>query len=344
MWARRIAADQRVEAQRAASTQRSITSQIRSIQPGGATKIASVGRLQGAGVVTAILPNGRRSRMRIIPTMAPISEVNRLRSVITVNDRRQAIATGKNSRAISALVATQTGAVKKLTAEQVKSDRDLRKRIVEGDNRLDKRITKELSGGTGSLDKHGKRVMRLLRRNRQRSIMNSVTLATAAPFFSAYGDRARPFSKNNLILTGSLLAWLLSDEIVDQFAGSKPGALKGGANLWSYLAPVGNGATAFFLLNKKQHERFVSGVSAIPAAPPFTLDLTATRIAKNSIADFQKSQHTVVATVVAGPVGTRVAASVNNGMLSLAAVDGAAAAPLPVAATVAWIVDTQPAV
>jgi hypothetical protein len=65
-WARRIAADQRREAQRAAATVQSISRQIRSIQPGGRPRLYSVGPLQGAGVVTAILPNGRRSRMRII--------------------------------------------------------------------------------------------------------------------------------------------------------------------------------------------------------------------------------------------------------------------------------------
>jgi hypothetical protein len=145
-WARRIAADQRREAQRAATILQSIARQIRSIQTGGRTSLHSVGSLQGAGVVTAILPNGRRSRMRIIPTVAPISEVNRLRSVVTINERRQAIAIGKNLRAIAALAAAQAAAVKKLLDEQVKSDKDLRKRLVEADDRLDRRITKELSG------------------------------------------------------------------------------------------------------------------------------------------------------------------------------------------------------
>jgi hypothetical protein len=100
-WARRIAADQRREARRAATTLQSITRQIRSIQTGGRTRLDSVGPLQGAGVVTAILPNGRRSRMRIIPTMALIREVNRLRSAMSVNDRRQAIAIRKKSRALA---------------------------------------------------------------------------------------------------------------------------------------------------------------------------------------------------------------------------------------------------
>jgi hypothetical protein len=135
-WARRIAADQRLEARRAAATLQTITRQIRSIQTGGGTRLSSVGPLQGAGVVTAILPNGRRSRMRIIPAMALIREVNRLRSA-------QAVAIEKNSRAIAALAVVQAAAVKKLSAEQVKSDKDLRKRLVEADDRLNRRITKE---------------------------------------------------------------------------------------------------------------------------------------------------------------------------------------------------------
>jgi hypothetical protein len=167
-WARRIAADQRLEAQRAATTLQSIARQIRSIQTGGRTRLYTVGPLQGAGVVTAILPNGRRSRMRIVPTMALILEVNRLRSVMRVNDRRQAIAIGKNSRAIAVLAAAQAAAVKKLSAQQVESDKALRKRLVEADNRLNRRITKELSGGSVVFDRYGKRLIRTLRRQRQR--------------------------------------------------------------------------------------------------------------------------------------------------------------------------------
>ena len=144
-WARRIAADQRLAAQRAATTLQIITRQIRSIQRGGRTRLYSVGSLQGAGVVTAILPNGRRSRMRIIPTVAPISEVNRLRSVVIVNDRRQASAITQNARAIASLAAAMTAAVKRLMAEQVRSDKDLRKRLVEADDRLNRRITKKVS-------------------------------------------------------------------------------------------------------------------------------------------------------------------------------------------------------
>jgi hypothetical protein len=330
-FARQVAADQRLEARRAASTQKSITTQIRSIQPGGPAKVYSVGNLQGAGVVTAILPNGRRSRMRIVPTVAPISEVNRLRSVVLVNEKRQAVATAKNSRAIARLATAQAAAVKRLTAQQVKSDKEISKRIIDGHNRLDKRIAKELTGN-GTLDRHGKRIMRALKQQRQRSIWNGVLLATSAPFFAAYGDRAKPFSKNNLILTGSLLGWMLGDELIDQFTG-KGGALKGGANYWSYLAPIGNGATAYFLLDDKQHERFISGVTTLTAASTPTVDLTKL-VAPDAVDDFKKSDHVVMATLAdsaAAPAG--LSAEITDGILTFTGTAGD---------EVMWIVDTYP--
>ena len=140
-WARRIAADQRLEARRAAAILESITRQIRSIPSPGRVKLAPVASLQGTGVVTAILPNGRRIRMRIIPAMALIREVNRLRSA-------QAVALSKSSRAIASLAEAQATAFERLAAEQVKRDEDLRKRLVEADDRLNRRITKELKRGT----------------------------------------------------------------------------------------------------------------------------------------------------------------------------------------------------
>ena len=335
-FARQVASDQRVEARRAASTQKSITSQIKSIQPGAPAKVYSVGNLQGAGVVTAILPNGRRSRMRIVPTVAPITEVNRLRSVLLVNEKRQAVATAKNSRAIARLAGAQAAAVKRLTEQQVKSDKEISKRLIDGHNRLDKRLAKAVGGGSGVLDKHGKRIMRAIKQQRQRSIWNGVLLATSAPFFAAYGDRARPFSKNNLILTGSLLGWMVGDELIDQFSG-KSGALKSGAGVWSYLAPIGNGATAYFLLDGKQHERFITGTNDVPAAGTVTVDLTK-RVGSDSVDAFKKGTHVAVASLTtSGGVANEVAAKVdNNGVLTITIFPAAAG-------TVAWVVDTSDA-
>jgi hypothetical protein len=344
MWARRVAQDQRAETQRATSAQRSITKQIQSIQPGGQARVYSVGPLQGAGVVTAVLPNGRRSRMRIIPTMAPISEVNRMRAVIAINDRRQARATSNNSRAIAKLAATQTSAVRKLTAEQIKSDKDLRKRLVEGDNRLDKRITKELSGGSGILEKHGKRLVARIREQRMRSIMNSVTLATSLPFWAAYGDKNDVFSRNNLTMAASTAGWLVGDELIDHFAGKSSG-MKTFANFWSYLAWAGNGATMYYLLKDRQHQRFISGVTEVKnstgAAADITANVSLTKntalIAKDFVTDFTSQKHLVVATLVGGVQGNYdLSAEVSGENLKLTIKALAANTAL----TVAWVVDT----
>jgi len=353
--ARGIAADRVREAQLAASTQRSIASQARAIQPGGSAKVSSVGILPGAGVVTAVLPNGRRSRMRIIPTMAPIKEVNRLRTVLLANERRQAVATARNSRAIKALAVTHVAGMKKISVMQVKSDRGISKRLVEVHNRLDSRITKELGSGAGSMGKHGQRMMAMLRRQRQRSIMNSVTIATSLPFWAAFGKKEDPFATNNLILGGSLLGWLVGDELIDQFSG-KSGVAKTGANWWSWLAPIGNGATVFFLLKDKQHERYVGGISTIaPSTNSVTVDLDGV-IGEDSFDDFKKdSPHAVVATLLQGGTGLIGIATGPldvNGPLSIASASVAQGtgkltitltgnAPAAGVVKVAWIVDTD---
>lgn len=338
-WARKVATAQRRDQQRAIDTQRAITSRIRSIRVGGPARVASVGTLQGAGVVTAILPNGRRSRMRIIPTMAPITEVNRLRSVVITNEKRQALATRVNSKAIANLATAQAAAVKRLTEQQVKSDRELGKRIVEGDNRLDRRITKELSGGSGMLDKQRKGMMRELRRQRQRSLMNSVLLASAAPFYVAYGDRESPFAKNNLILTGSLLGFMLGDEAID-WISPKPGTMQTVAQWWSYLAPIGNGALVYFLLGDKQHERFITGINTIPANQgSVEVDLPKDRIAKGSVDEFKDKSHVAVAAQLGPAQDVAIAAAfTDEGKLRLTTAPGS----FPAEVKVMWFVDTKP--
>lgn len=344
-WARRIAADQRLEAKRAASAQRAITGQIKGIQPGPAARVSSVSTLQGAGVVTAVLPNGRRSRMRIIPTLAPVKEVNRLRSVLLSNERRQAMATARNSRAIKALAVTQASAVRKMTASQLKSDKDLGKRIVEGHNRLDQRITKELGSGGPGTGAHGKRMMAMLRRQRQRSILNSVTIASSLPFWAAFGKKDDPFATNNLILGGSLLAWLVGDELIDQFSG-KSGVAKTGANVWSWLAPIGNGATVFFLLKDKQHERFIGGVTDVANTSVVATISLESVIGEDSFDDFKKDKHAATANIISTNVAAaadapkiRHATINDKGELEITFEGGAATE----SAKVAWIIDTEAA-
>jgi len=69
-WARRMAADQRIEAQRAAAAQRSLSNELKAIRPGTVARVQPAAPIRGAFEVTAILPNGRKSRMRIVPQLA----------------------------------------------------------------------------------------------------------------------------------------------------------------------------------------------------------------------------------------------------------------------------------
>jgi hypothetical protein len=341
-WARRMAADQRIEAQRAAAAQRSLSNELKAIRPGTVARVQPAAPIRGAFEVTAILPNGRKSRMRIVPQLAAASEVNRLRQTIAINDRRQAAALQSNARAIQRLKAAHLSTVKKISAEFLKSDKDLRQRLLQGDNRLDKRITKELGGGAAGQGRHGKRMMQMLKRQRQRSLLNTVTLALAMPMYAAYGDRQNPLGYNNKVLTASLGGWLLSDELVDMI-GSKSSVVKGGANLWSWIAPVGNVATAAFFLKDRQHERFVSGVTTVTggvARVPL-----AGVIKKKSIDDLKVGAHSAVATILGAPAaGTNeitVRASVGqDGFLTLT-LDADPAVAANASTRVAWIVDTQ---
>lgn len=343
-WARRMAADQRLEAERAASAQRAIADRIRAIPITSRTRVATVGSLQGAGVVTAILPNGRRTRMRIVPTVAPISEVNRLRSVVLANERRQANAIATNAKAVSSLATAQSSSMQKLMAQQVKSDADLSKRVVEGDNRLDARITKELSGGSGILDRHNKRMLRVIRRERRRAMMNNVLLATSTPFFLAYGDRETPFTIDNAIIAGSTLFWLLGDDVISSWSANK-GFMQGLASVWSYGAPIANGGGLYWWFRNKQNQRFLVGVSAVPIAGGATTGSFSTSvnglIKKDSLAAFNANEHPVVASFAKdGASGAVTAALDKTGNLKLTIV-GATAPGAATTMDVAWIVDTQ---
>lgn len=335
-YARGIAADQRLEARRAAATQRSLTNQLRSIPSGGVARVQSVAPLQGAGVVTAVLPNGRQSRMRIIPTVASVREVNRLRVSLLGNERKQAVATARNSRAIRSLAVAQAAAVKKLTVQQVKSDKDLGKRLLEGHNRLDKRITKELGSGTGFSDKRTRRMLRQIERQRRRSLMDGVLLATAAPFYSAYGDKSDPFGFNNWVLTGSTLGWMVGDEVIDAFAG-KSSALRSLATVWSYAAPVGNGLTNYLALRNYQHVRFISGVATIDSKNEVVIELK-DYIATGSFDDFKTRDHFAAAAPRSHDVGVTAILFENNSKLRLT-LNNAPETGKP-SVDVVWVVDT----
>lgn len=351
-WAGALASDRKREEQRAAAVRSDITRQIRAIPTPQPARTYTVSPLRGASKVRATLANGHSTDMVLSPQLTPLTELNKLRAIINVNDRRQGAALAANTRAINGLARAQAAAVKKLADQQVKSDKELAKRIVEGDTAISKRLTAELSGSKGGLAKQQKRIFRLLRQERRRRLFDNILLTTAMPIFAAYGDRSSPISKTNLILTGSLAGWLLGDELLDQYM-SGPGkagrTVNNLANVWSYVAPVGNAATAYLALRNVQHERFVTGVAATTAdiAANATGTVTVTTPAQLGIKD------TTFAELKAKPAGTTVAvasmvtggaasveAQVVNGVLTLTVTAGATA--IPNGSKIAWMVDTRP--
>jgi hypothetical protein len=190
--------------------------------------------------VTAILPNGR-SRMRIVPTVALISEVNRLRTVITINTTRYASPRANNPGRSRHWPPRQTATARKLT-EQVKSDKDLRKRLVEAmEPPRHAPHHQRVSKAAAVAGKHGKQIMAQLKRQRQWQIWNNITLASSLPFWAASANGS--CSTHNLTLGPqrsagcSAMSWSIVPQQVR--------VVKGGANS-GLTAPVGNGVTIFF--------------------------------------------------------------------------------------------------
>ena len=148
-WARRIAADQRLEAKRAASAQRSITGQIQGDPARGGrqglVRRHAAGRRRGH--------RGPAERPPQPDAHHPDAGAGQGGQPSALGAARERAAPGdghlEELAGDQGLAVTQASAVKRLTASQVKSDKDLGKRIVEGHNRLDERITKELGSGAG---------------------------------------------------------------------------------------------------------------------------------------------------------------------------------------------------
>ena len=236
----------------------------------------------------------------------------------------------------------QNTAIKSISSQQVKSTKDLTKRIAAGDAKLDKRISKELSGQKKAHRRHAARVNNALKTQRQRALWNNILLGTALPIYSAYGVKSDPFAKQNLILTGSLAAFLLGDEVVDRFLtdGKSGKTFEKGATAWSYAAPPAYAGLMYYLMKDYQHERFVTGrVSLSGANATATVDLK-DHIAEKSFDDFKGISNPVVnVTIESGNVtaGTTLSGWVDgDGKLQLSAAGSAAADNFEVS----WKVDT----
>jgi hypothetical protein len=355
-------AQQRVVAQQARASQRQLDSRIASITqplrgPGSSVRLRRLQPVHGSAVVTVTLPNGRRTQMSLSPAPATASSVNQLRSQVAANDERHAKALRTSGQAIDRLGAAQAAAVKKLTEQGVKSDKELTKRSVDGDAKLDKRFAADLAKLKSRNDGSNRTATKALARAQRRALWNNVLLASGLPFFAAFGDGHSPFARNNLLLTGSLAGWMLGDEVIDRLAGGaraakprkgrkNPGAQawRRGVDLWSYLAPVGNAATAWFMLKDQQHARFLTGVTTVTHGSGV---ISGNRIELDVAERYRDQLEKVTgARAVAAIVSPRpadvigVRAVVEGDELVLTPIFRTAAATTG-SVTIAWVVDTR---
>jgi hypothetical protein len=251
----------------------------------------------------------------------------------------------------------------------------LRRRIDAADNALGRRLSNAREEFRTRLDKQLQVDRENARRLRRRDFWDKILIASSLPLFAAYGQPGNAFGVNNLTLTLSLLVWLVGDHVVEAVFGSRtrksPYVLHD-ADAWSYIAPLANVLAAWWLLDDRQHERFVTGITTVklekrevhmpPSGPAFyryradvaLKDL----IGKDHFPDFETFKAVpAVATIrgvrlspegrVIDPRIERLAARVDAGLLTLSFRAVPQAAPSLAFPTVlgeidiAWMVDTD---
>jgi hypothetical protein len=323
--------DQRREAERAAAARKRFATQLKGIPAGG----KAVGRLQGAGYVTAVLDNGRKARMRLIPAPATNVEVNRLRATFNANDKRQA-------RAIAKLKSAQAAFITRQTAEMVKSDKAISQKIVQSHSQLDKKITNQLTLQRSMLEKHRKRVMRVVKKQRWRQLANSALLAEGLWVFSTYGDRRELLSSRNLALGGSLVGALVLDDVVDAFTGKAGGAWSGLTGAWSYAALVAYPTIVHLALKDRESRDLISGVT--PATPGQALTSIPVPVATKFTEQFRTNTTNKSIPVLASVVGGGAAANrIINARVHAGNLEITFEAAPAAGTNVAWVVDVQAA-
>jgi hypothetical protein len=219
---------------------------------------------RGTRGVTAILPNGRTVWLKLSPALPPAAEIRRFASITQERAQRRSLATSWTNAAVERLAQSIAEDAERLTAEKLARVRKLRRQLVARYNRLDRRVTKTTDEYRGGLARQMRIERRTVERMRRRDLWDKILLLSALPLFAAYGQRDRPYGAHNLTLTVSLLVWLVGDEIAQMLFGSaekSPYPLDD-TDVWSYLAPIGNILTGWWLLDDRQHQRFIAGLTS----------------------------------------------------------------------------------
>jgi hypothetical protein len=179
------------------------------------------------------LPDGRRVRARIAPSLARGRDLRRLqRSQETLAKR----ITNLESRADAAVANLAEGLSNlKRRARALAPAQMLQQQI---ENAKQAALQTQMRGVT--------------------SVVNTLQA-------TAYGDKGTLLSKNNLLLAGSQLFWTLLDPVL-QTTGLVTAQT---ATILSAIAPIGTLVTGGVLVADRQHERFISGETEVKLSAGF---------------------------------------------------------------------------
>jgi len=220
--------------------------------------------LRGARTLNGILPNGQTIWLRVDPPLAPAGALRRLADIADHGARGRRAGTRAHSVAIQRLAQRLVDDAEKLTQSRLDRTERLRDRIVTRYQQADRRLAKAAAAYRRRVAEEIHLERETVRRMRRRELWDKILIATSLPLFAAYGQRGNPFGVNNLTLLISLLIWLVGDELADTLFRSpkeSPYPLRD-ADIWSYIAPAGNLLAGWWLMDGRQHERFVVGFTS----------------------------------------------------------------------------------
>jgi len=234
---------------------------VASRRPGG-DPVGRAPPVRGTPSVTGILANGRVIPLCVREPLVPLGDLDQLVGTLRRMGEDADAAIRARSRAIVRLSRTVASDAARLSRARVAARRKLETQVLTASARVDRRIDKELIPLREGIEKAGARHARLVRRIARRALWDDLVVVSALPLFAAFGQRGNPLASNNLVLTLSLLVWLLGDELTDLISGA--GTVFGirDTDIWSYIAPLANLLTGWFLLRNAQHERFVTGFAS----------------------------------------------------------------------------------
>jgi hypothetical protein len=228
---------------------------------------------RGVKAVTAVLQNGRVLWLRVSEPLATVAAATHLGQLADETARWRRAANRSQSDAIERLSQSIAADVERVSDGRLDRARARSRRLVAADRAANRKLSKAARDYRIRVERQLRIERESVRRLARRDLWDKLVILSSFPLFAAYGEPGRPFGANNLALTLSLLIWLVGDEIVDALFGreEKPPYPLRDADVWSYIAPLGNLLAGWWLLDSAQHERFVTS-HAVIGPEPFTAE------------------------------------------------------------------------